>query len=353
MPAATPLSQPILTLDKTLFADAKALKDARNNFSAIVLEGAHLWLGGDEGTQIDRLTRQADGSFAGQSRFDVAPLLDLPGGAGPKAPEIDIEGLDFDDGYLWIIGSHSRKRPKVDKNKTDEENLARMAEVRTDGNRFTLGRFPLSDQGVPVAERDSRRAARLEGGTEGNVLLDALRADSMLGPFCQIPSKENGLDLEGLAVRGNRVFAGLRGPVLRGWAVVLDFEVEVYPGSPGRLKLSRPPWKHLLKLDGLGVRELALLDKDLLILAGPTMDLDGPVTVYRWVGAVEKTGASLNPEVAKVLDVPFAQGADHAEGIALIVRGATGSLQAMICYDSPHASRTPAPDKLVLDVFAL
>ncbi|WP_457090403.1 DUF3616 domain-containing protein [Microvirga sp. P5_D2] len=41
-------------------------------------------------------------------------------------------------------------------------------------------------------------------------------------PFLSIPSKENGFDVEGLAVREGRISPGLRGPVLRGHAVVLD-----------------------------------------------------------------------------------------------------------------------------------
>ena len=43
--------------------------------------------------------------------------------------------------------------------------------------------------------------------------------------------------------------------------------------------------KHVLRLDGLGVRDLCPHGEDLLVLAGPTMDLDGPVHVFRWHGA--------------------------------------------------------------------
>ena len=99
-----PLSSPILRLDPSL--TKKELAKIRDNFSAIVLHGSHLWLGGDEGTSIDRMTLDADGNFGSHTRFDLAPLLRLPGGG----EEIDIEGLDVDGGYLWLIGSHSLKR---------------------------------------------------------------------------------------------------------------------------------------------------------------------------------------------------------------------------------------------------
>jgi Protein of unknown function (DUF3616) len=90
----TPKSSPILRLDPTL--SKKELAKIRDNFSAVVLHGSHLWLGGDEGTSLDRMTRDAVGNFGSHTRFDLAPLLRLPGGGA----EIDIEGLDVDGGYL-------------------------------------------------------------------------------------------------------------------------------------------------------------------------------------------------------------------------------------------------------------
>src|SRR4026208_47701 len=96
-----PLSSPILRLDPSL--PKKELEKIRDNFSAVVLHDGHLWLGGDEGTSIDRMTLEADGNFGSHARFDLAPLLNLPGGG----EEIDIEGLNVDGGYLWLIGSHS------------------------------------------------------------------------------------------------------------------------------------------------------------------------------------------------------------------------------------------------------
>ena len=66
-------------------------------------------------------------------------------------------------------------------------------------------------------------AASLEKMNGHNQLIEALAEDEHLGPFLQmgLPSKDNGFDIEGLAVQGNQVFLGLRGPVLRGWAIIL------------------------------------------------------------------------------------------------------------------------------------
>jgi len=336
---------PILQLDKTL-GTKKDLAKIRDNLSAIVLHGNHLWLGGDEGTMLHRMTRDAGGNFAEHRRFDVAASVQLPVG-GSKPPEIDVEGLDVDSGSLWAIGSHSLKRKKVEDDKTAEENRARLEDVSGDGNRYTLVRLPLDANGEPG--RNS--GWRLEGDDKGDALTRALAADGHIAPFLKIPSKDNGLDVEGLAVRGDRVFAGLRGPVLRGWAVLLEFEVSEQ--SQGKLGLKLPLKKHFVQLDGLGVREIAIHDKDLYILAGPTMDLDGPVHLYRWTKALDNSGEALLPRKAldKVLDVPFGDGTDHAEGITLTQ--SDGQLRVMICYDSPDKSRCIGDDAVRADLFDL
>jgi Protein of unknown function (DUF3616) len=194
--------------------------------------------------------------------------------------------------------------------------------------------------------------ARLKGDAHGNLLTEALRKDDHIGPFVPrvlangavegIPSKDNGLDVEGLAVSGNRVFLGLRGPVLRGWTVVI--EIQVTAGAAGVLKLDAvgPSGaqirRHFLQLEGLGVRDLVIHDTDLFVLAGPTMDLDGPVGIYRWSNALEQSSDSLTfmKDLKRVVSVPFGIGKDHAEGLTL-VPGAT--LAGMVCYDSPDKAR--------------
>src|SRR5262245_38843422 len=322
-----PKNSPILRLDSTL--SKKELAKIRDNFSAVVAHDRHLWLGGDEGTSIDRMTRDADGNFGDHTRFDLAPLLKLPGEG-----EIDIEGLDVDGGYLWLIGSHSLKRKKAEADKTVPENIKRLANVTADGNRFTLARVPLDSSGKPVEKHGALTVARLQGDARGNVLTEALRKDDHIGPLVPrvlpdgtvegIPSKDNGLDVEGLAVSGNRVFLGLRGPVLRGWTVVI--ELQVTDGSGGVLMLdalsssSVQYRRHFLQLEGLGVRDLVIHGDEVFVLAGPTMDLDGPVFIYRWSNALEHSADSLTflKDLKKVVAVPFGVGSDHAEGLTVL-----------------------------------
>jgi hypothetical protein len=185
--------------------------------------------------------------------------------------------------------AHRLKRKKAEEDKTAAENIKRPANVTADGNRFPLARVRLDPSGKPVEKQGSLTVARLQGDARGNLLTEALKTDMHIGPFVTrvlpdgtiqgIPSKDNGLDVEGLAVFGNRVFLGLRGPVLRGWTVVV--ELQVAEASSGVLTLDAlGSWgmkarRHFLQLGGLGVRDLVLHEKDCFVLAGPTMELDG------------------------------------------------------------------------------
>jgi hypothetical protein len=354
-------------------------KKLRDGLSVVVQVGDTLWVANDETVTLERLTRQA-GTASGAHRygdhaqFALGDYLRLP--APPADPkdfeEADVEGLDYHDGYFWLVGSHSLKRKKADEEESVEKNFKRLAKVSADGNRFLLARIPLVEEGGTYtlrksAEQGGRRlaAAQLRGDDKGNDLIDAVRQDDHLQAFLAVPGKDNGFDIEGLAVVGKRLFIGLRGPVLRGWAVVLEVEPEEDGADGSVLKLKqigpggRPYRKHLLHLGGLGVRDLGVRGPDLLILAGPTMDLDGPVTVFRWPGGAEPPGESLvfGESLETVLDVPYGRGkekgADHAEGMTLFAPdGGSGDL-LLVVYDSAAESRKRGEDGVLADIFEL
>ena len=83
----------------------------------------------------------------------------------------------------------------------------------------------------------------------------------------------------------------------------------------------------MLRLDGLGVRDLCPDGDDLLVLAGPTMDLDGPVRVYRWHGAcrAETPQVVRGDLLTREIELPYGEGDDHAEGIGLLGDGPAAS----------------------------
>jgi hypothetical protein len=324
-------------------------------------DGPVLWVAGDETATIERLVADDAGTprrYADQTSFRLADLVTLP---GPYADEeADIEGLARHGPFLWAVGSHSLRRRRIKARHSGERALRRLAKVTGQANRQVLVRVPVREvDGLPtlvpelVVDGTTHKAATF--GSHGTDLRHLLADDVHVAPFVPIPSKDNGLDIEGIAVAGERVYLGLRGPVLRGWAVVLELRPDVAPDAPDRLVLrpfedGRQYRKHLLRLDGLGVRDLCPHGQDLLVLAGPTMDLDGPVHVFRWRGAL----AADTPQVVRdelltcELDLPYGAASDHAEGIGLI-----GDDRLLVVYDSPSTYRLGSDGCVTADIVTL
>ena len=354
---------------------ADADKRLCDGLSTVLQIGDTLWLANDESASLERLTLDADGTRASAHRqFQLHRFLDLPQGAQGKpkrAPEIDIEGLDHDGRFLWVTGSHSLKREKPDAKQGAKAAHKALEQVKSDANRYLLARIPLAkgpDGLVPVKRlrvADGELAAgRLGTGSKrkDNPIWNLLRKDKHFGPFMNLPGKDNGFDVEGLAVAGDRVFLGLRGPVLRGWAAIVELRVDG-DDATGRLRLrpvagckGRRVCKHFLDLGGRGIRDLYRDGDDLLVLAGPTMDLDGAISLFRWPGALKARGPSLVEEqdLEHLLDVPHGKGCDKAEGITLF-KG-TRNKSAALClavYDAASPARRKGRHSVVVDVFEM
>ncbi|WP_026411144.1 DUF3616 domain-containing protein [Actinomadura oligospora] len=343
------------------FSDASREAATHTNLSAVRRDGPCLWVAGDETATIERLTAVSDTDgrvtgYGAELSVRLADLVDLP--AGPDA-EADIEGLARADGWLWAIGSHSLKRRKPKPDHSPAKARKRLASVVREENRYILARLPLTtgDDGLPrVVREDGDRTAAVLGG-QGDSLADLLADDPHLAPFLAIPSKDNGLDIEGIAVIGDRVLVGLRGPVLRGWAVLVEIAPEPHSHHPGRLRV-RPlddddgprHRTHFLDLGGLGIRDLCPHGDDLLILTGPSMDLDGPVRLVRWPGARHAAphGLVTADDLEQVGELPHGDGCDHAEGIAVLSDG-----ELLVVYDSPAADRLTADGGVLADIVRL
>jgi len=323
----------------------------------------NLWLGSDEFITLERLTPMGDGLYGNHQTFHLKDYIEL----FDHDSEIDIEGLDYSEGYLWVVGSHSLKRNKTEGDKPQKD-IERLSEIERDPNRSLLARLPiLNGEIVPTYARsdgdegDSLTAASLKKVDGHNLLMEALAEDEHLGSFLRmrLPSKDNGLDIEGIAVNGNQIFLGLRGPVLRGWAVILEIEVE--ESAPGTLALkdlgdSELYRKHFLDLNGQGIRDLCLHEGDLLVLAGPTMDLEGAMQMFRFEDVLEHSNDTIwnqdSGRLKVLFDLPFTIGSDHAEGLTLLpCLGFEDSL--MVVYDSPAQNRRPDKKAVFADIFRL
>ncbi|MGH3879126.1 MAG: DUF3616 domain-containing protein [Actinophytocola sp.] len=319
------------------------------NLSAVRTDGDFLWVAGDETATVERFSLTDTGEYADHVTFDLADVVTLPGEPGD---EVDVEGLARHGPYLWAVGSHSSKRKKIKSDHSDTKAASRLARVSKEPGRRVLARLAIAD-GQPVTETpDGHHSAAL--GKPG--ILDLLDDDEHLAPFLAIPGKDNGFDIEGVAVDGRpgreRLFVGLRGPVLRGWAAVLELAPREKDGELSLAPLDGDARyrKHFLDLDGLGVRDLCRHGDDLLILAGPSMALDGPVRVYRWRGAalIDAPEVVHRSELHHELDLPFGTGTDHAEGIAVLPGD-----ELLVVYDSPDPARMPKRGTVLADVVRL
>lgn len=342
-------------------------KDVREGLSSVERSGDYLWLACDESIGLERLKIDESGNFSQHQSFCLLDYIDLPASDGC---EIDIEGMCFHEHYLWLVGSHSLKRKKPKEESANvEKQIQKLAKVEADPNRYILARIPLLQDPQtgeyqlcrscvhPNQPETVLAAAQLVGWEDTNQLMQVMKEDSHFKAFMQIPGKDNGFDIEGLAIKGEKIYIGLRGPVLRGWAAIL--EVEVVDIEYGYFALKEQAdgklyKKHFLHLGGMGIRELAIIEDDILILAGPTMDLDGTIAVFRWKNGVHEHKEALvgREELEKLFNVPHGcdinSGKDKAEGMTIFAKR-----QLLIVYDSPADSRKAANNVVLADLFEI
>ena len=328
--------------------------DPISDLSAAVRIGSTLFVGSDEGSSVERL-RQTVSGWVDCGRVQLADCL----GVQPEK-ETDIEGLAEDDNWLWVLGSHSRTRPKLKKREDERLDLKAYADLKDTRTRCLLARLPLAPDPdedsllKPVAGTHEQRAQMLKQTKHGNALARSLADDPLIGPFTKIPAKEGGVDLEGIAAAFPRVALGMRGPVIQTYAVLLEFHMK--ERSTTELTIDGPVYKRMIDLEGLGIRDLKRMGDDLLILAGPTTSLDGPCAVYRWRNWISDPPAHKHtvclhrPE--RIIEIGFGRGEDHPEAMAILE--GEGRPRLLVICDSPAARRF-SPDKRMLacDLFQL
>jgi hypothetical protein len=236
-----------------------------------------------------------------------------------KALELDGEGAAYADGFFFVTGSHGV--PRHASGGSDDAKAA--ARLVADSQVVRIAVDP--ETGMPRPNGDAiTRSARLR---------DLILGDDKLRPFADQPLDQNGVTIEGLAARGDRLFFGFRGPALEGGhAAILSISgTALFTGGDAG------PSLFLLALgDGQGVRDIAPYGEGFLVLAGPTADQDGTYSVFAWAGtgeavrklgdlpAFEEQGKQLKPEALLPLD---AQGS-HLRVLVLFDAGKQGAPQA-------------------------
>ena len=296
------------------YTDAGRKRKFLPNISAIAAAGDYLWTASDEMRTVECLVPHGQG-YRLHRQFKLDELFPgLPG--AEEELEADVEALDVAHGRLWVCGSHSLTRRSRDK--TDRVIDPR---IRERPSRRLLGSVELSKDGGGLVAPG--KALPYDGAGSLRAMLGSI---SHIGPFMDLPSKENGLDIEGLVTFRRKVYVGMRGPVVDNIALVAaigmtrDFIID----ETGILL-------HFVDLGGLGVRDLTRWGGGILILAGPVNGADSPFRLLQWTP--RRTGKIQDPE--KVQDLQ--SGADHPEGICALHRAGADGL--IVLYDSKSDKR--------------
>ncbi|GAV20970.1 hypothetical protein MMIC_P1948 [Mariprofundus micogutta] len=208
--------------------------------------------------------------------------------------ELDIEAIAAEDQYLYVIGSHSLARKRLKKSNSYTDNRLRLSNIKHESSRNQLFRLTLNDSN----QINSRE----------QVSLSALfNSDPVLSRFTNIPSKENGIDIEGLATKNGLLYLGFRGPVLRdGYVPVMQ------------LKFEKPELSYQLlyvALEGRGIRDIAAVSDGFLILAGPVGDEAVSFQLLHWNGKDCIPGGAGRMKLLSEITRPDS---GKAEGLALL-----------------------------------
>ncbi|UFX49423.1 DUF3616 domain-containing protein (plasmid) [Bradyrhizobium sp. 41S5] len=222
-----------------------------------------------------------------------------------EALELDGEGVAFAGDRYYVMGSHGHPRDK--KGKLGAEEIKARISASSQIVRF---RATGEDGTASEIERTPR-------------LREIIRAEPLLAPFMDQRLENNGLTIEGVAIKDDLVLlAGFRGPVLDGnRAVVLSVRIDtLFGGSGTNHQVFRLPLG-----DGRGVRDLAVFESGILILAGPVENGPGAYAVYAWDGESENVRmlaelSSFDPE-------------RKPEGLLPLDRPPSG-LRVLILFDS-------------------
>jgi hypothetical protein len=265
----------------------------------------------DESDEINLLTG-ADG------RYEVLTTVGL---LDESDKEIDMEGAASDAEHVYVVGSHSIRRTKLEEVATYKKNRKRLTRVRPHAESYSLYRLKLGDDGNLV-------------GKDRVDLRNILQSDEILGPFFDVPGKENGIDIEGVAVQGGKLFVGFRSPVLRGnYVPVVSFLFD----RPGDYELK------FVQLSGRGIRDLAAVQRGFLVLAGPVGDGDGSYRLYLWNGEDCVPGDADRPgDIIAIGDLEIAPG-DKPEGMAVLSESGTQWRLLLVSDGSSTASEWIVP----------
>lgn len=299
----------IVEIDKILEFEIEKNEDDEfeKDVSAITLIDDYALIGSDEGNHLQVLKKDSE-----QLIYKNPKRIFLD----KNVEELDIEGITNNDSIVYVVCSCALTRKSVKKDKfsvnKNIERLNTVSKERDRSDRCKLFKFSFnSDSGTP---------SNIESISLKDILID----DPLLGRFMNIPSKENGVDIEGICVDENTLYIGFRGPVFRGNYVpimVTTFD------KAHEYKI------HFVKMGGRGVRDITKVKDGFLIIGGPVGDGDSSYQLYFWDGSnsIEGNDKEISTTMHSLGTIPT-KGA-KAEGITVLNETET-TYEVIVVFDS-------------------
>jgi hypothetical protein len=298
--------------------------DDRAELSGVALYGDTLILVSNEATRTDEGTKKEDSlqlfdrSEKRKNTFifrDDEPVFEKDDNACRHA---DLEGIAVIGDLAYVVGSHSLARAKLKKGASYDENKAA---------------FDKAEMSEPCSRRNSLLELRLskDGRIAARKSIDLgqlIKQHRVFEPFLNVPSKENGVDIEGIAVTEDEIYIGFRGPVLRDNFVPVLVLNRKEPEAGSEIRY--------VQLGGRGIRDMARVADGFLIIAGPVGDADFSFKLVHWNGKDMIPGTDRRPTpVSDLCELPRSGNA-KAEGIA-VVEETSKAYKIIVVYDGKDA----------------
>jgi hypothetical protein len=180
--------------------------------------------------------------------------------------ELDAEGAATDGRFYYVTGSHSAKRGDCESNPASRH----VIRFKVDGATGRALRDPAGNPTGKLVERREGDLWRLMQKVSG--LKEHVGENMCLGT--ERPEKaphltgRRGVNVEGLAIKGGRLFFGFRGPAADGVAKILAIDADAFfDGADARPELAS------VKVGrGRAIRDLHAVSDGILVLAGPDDD---------------------------------------------------------------------------------
>jgi hypothetical protein len=305
-----PLTPSITLADRIIAADDISAITQIAGSSLLVIASDEA-VGDDDNENYIQLLKQEANNHYNVHRNLLVFTGDKAGGR-----ELDIEGLTAVNNDVYVLGSHSSKRKKIKQSRSYKKNRKKFhsSKIKDEKDRDWLYRLRLDDDGKML------NSARI-------TLRDIIDNDEVLSSFGSIPSKENGVDIEGITAKNDWLYLGFRGPVFRGNYVPVM-----------KLKFENPKETYQLlyvALNGRGIRGITSVADGFLILAGAVGDGDASYQLYHWNGKDVITGndqSAADKGKMRLLGEIQPPANGKAEGITVVKEDKT-HYQLLIVFD--------------------